>query len=301
MGAIEELLKIISDLNLKRILGLIFAGALIAAGFFFFENSTRWFTLGRLERSQRLLNEIRAGDKIETTDPAILRLRAKILSELDRTLPVANQQLAASGDPKKPIAQSQLVPKPSEQRQFGSWFERADASVLALKFLAGALPWFLFSSIILLANRRKDQSDKSQSVAFWGMQIFTVFFGFVSVFVPSLSNAWMEFIVIPWGLFTAIAGVALGTAGASAYRATRDGYRSRAILNNFRMLSAAFNQVRLETGKTSVNLSDLVGPDKFIKSLTIIDGEDYSSVPLSSSATEWAVTTRHGLKVAYQL
>lgn len=56
--------------------------------------------------------------------------------------------------------------------------------------------------------------------------------------------------------------------------------RQRATLNNLRQLAAARDQFLLENGRIP-SFDELVGPDKYVKRLVIVNGEDYSTVSLT--------------------
>ena len=60
-----------------------------------------------------------------------------------------------------------------------------------------------------------------------------------------------------------------------AFQKVRVASQEKAVLNNLRQLAAAADQFYLETGRTSALYSDLVGPAKYIRSLTSVAGEDY--------------------------
>jgi type IV pilus assembly protein PilA len=76
-----------------------------------------------------------------------------------------------------------------------------------------------------------------------------------------------------------IAAVGLMAAMAiPAFQKVRTASQEKAVLNNLRMLSAAADQYYLENGKAEATLDDLVGPDKFIKVLQPVAGEDYSTL-----------------------
>ena len=74
---------------------------------------------------------------------------------------------------------------------------------------------------------------------------------------------------------------------------------TRAVLNNLRQISAAADQYYLETGKTSVTLAELVGPEKYIKQLKSVDGESYEGLQLKAGAGPLTVTTAQGITVSY--
>lgn len=74
---------------------------------------------------------------------------------------------------------------------------------------------------------------------------------------------------------------------------------TRAVLNNLRQIAAAADQYYLETGKTSVTLAELVGPEKYIKQLKPVDGESYEGLQLKQTSEGFKVTTAHGVSVSY--
>ena len=71
-----------------------------------------------------------------------------------------------------------------------------------------------------------------------------------------------------------------------------------AIRNNLRQLALAARQHQLETGSALATYADLVGPDKPVKQLTPVDGEDYTGLIFGPSATNLSVTTAKGITVA---
>jgi len=54
----------------------------------------------------------------------------------------------------------------------------------------------------------------------------------------------------------------------------------RAIMNNLRQIGAAADQYYLEHGTNRVTLADLVGPDKYIRELRPVAGENYEQLTL---------------------
>lgn len=65
-------------------------------------------------------------------------------------------------------------------------------------------------------------------------------------------------------------------------------------------LAAAADQHFLEEGVRTVTFGQIVGPDKYIKKLQSVDGEDYQSLDLSASAKTWTITSESGIKVTYE-
>ena len=68
--------------------------------------------------------------------------------------------------------------------------------------------------------------------------------------------------------------VAFMTLNARAAR-IRPAPQDKAVLNNARQLAAAADQYFMENGVTTCALSDLVGPDKYLKSLIVVANETY--------------------------
>jgi hypothetical protein len=73
----------------------------------------------------------------------------------------------------------------------------------------------------------------------------------------------------------------------------------KAVLNNLRQIGAAADQYYLEHGKNNTTLEELVGPEKYIKALNPVDGEDYGTLELKQGK-ELKVTTASGVTVALQ-
>jgi acyl carrier protein len=55
---------------------------------------------------------------------------------------------------------------------------------------------------------------------------------------------------------------------------------AKAIFHNLHQIAAAADSYYLEQRKTTVSLPELVGPDKFIKRLVVVAGEDYGTLVL---------------------
>lgn len=72
----------------------------------------------------------------------------------------------------------------------------------------------------------------------------------------------------------------------------------RAVLNNLRQLAAAADQYYLEHGKKSTTYDELVGPDKYVKTITPVNGENYRGLPFAQGVA-LVVTTAAGHSVSY--
>lgn len=86
---------------------------------------------------------------------------------------------------------------------------------------------------------------------------------------------------------------------ATAFEKIRRSSVESAIRNNMRQLAAAADQFFLENGVDKVKLEQIVGPDKLIRKLEPIDGEDYSQLDLAQGTSIWKVTTKSDITVTY--
>ena len=60
-----------------------------------------------------------------------------------------------------------------------------------------------------------------------------------------------------------------------AFQKVRQASQDKTVLNNARQISAAADQYYLENGVSSVNLTDLIGPTNYVKSLNLVANETY--------------------------
>ncbi len=72
------------------------------------------------------------------------------------------------------------------------------------------------------------------------------------------------------------------------------------ILNNLRQLAAAADQFFLENGTRTVTLRQVVGPGKYVKQLSPVDGEDYGKLNLNMDVKTWTIVTKSGITVTYK-
>lgn len=71
-----------------------------------------------------------------------------------------------------------------------------------------------------------------------------------------------------------------------AFQKVRAAAQTNAVKNNLRQISNGADQYFLQNGVTTVAYADLVGPDKTIKSLTSVAGENYIALfPITPAKT----------------
>jgi type IV pilus assembly protein PilA len=76
--------------------------------------------------------------------------------------------------------------------------------------------------------------------------------------------------------------------------------QDKAVLNNARQLGAAADQYFLQSGISTVSLSELLGPTSYIKALNTVAGESYPTV--YTQATPITVSSVAGTRtITYQL
>ncbi|MDQ8194880.1 hypothetical protein QEH59_10615 [Coraliomargarita sp. SDUM461004] len=78
-----------------------------------------------------------------------------------------------------------------------------------------------------------------------------------------------------------------------AFQKVRTTSQEKAVTNNLRQIAAAADQYFLENGKTSVNIKDLIGPDKYLRSITPVAGESYEGMTIEMD-TDISVTLGNG-------
>jgi LysM repeat protein len=92
-----------------------------------------------------------------------------------------------------------------------------------------------------------------------------------------------------------------GTAAATTPTNPAATAAANAVRANLRQLAMLARQYQQQRGVTSVSVSDLVGPDKVIKELTPIAGENYSSVTFGPNVSSVSVTMADGNVVSLDL
>lgn len=84
-----------------------------------------------------------------------------------------------------------------------------------------------------------------------------------------------------------------------AFEKVRTSSQEKAVLNNLRQIAAAGDQFCLENGVSEAGYDDLVGPDKYIRRLLPVAGEDYSRLRYKLGET-LKVRLRDGRVVEYK-
>ena len=101
-----------------------------------------------------------------------------------------------------------------------------------------------------------------------------------------------------------VVGVGLLSAMAiPAFSKVREQSREKAITNNLRMIATAAQTYMLDKGVTSVSYQDIVGPgpDKYIRAITPIMGEDYTGIVVRQNSTQISVKTPDGQVITYNM
>jgi LysM repeat protein len=73
------------------------------------------------------------------------------------------------------------------------------------------------------------------------------------------------------------------------------------IRSNLRQLVSAARQYQIERGVNTVSYADLVGPDKLIKELKPVAGENYSTLTFGPNVMAVSVTTANGVTISLDL
>ncbi len=87
-----------------------------------------------------------------------------------------------------------------------------------------------------------------------------------------------------------------------AFQKVRENSQDKTITNNLRQIASGAQQHFLETGETEATEADIVGTDKYVRSLATVAGEDYGAAfPVAATQNTISVTTLGGRVVNYDL
>lgn len=78
------------------------------------------------------------------------------------------------------------------------------------------------------------------------------------------------------------------------FAVVRQQSRTKAVLNNLRQISSGANQYMLDKGVTQAAYTDLVGTgtDSYIRNVSPVAGEDYSTLLVAQSATQLSISAQ---------
>ena len=79
-----------------------------------------------------------------------------------------------------------------------------------------------------------------------------------------------------------------------AFQKVRTASQEKTIQNNLRQFSAAGQQYMMETSKNMATYADIVGPDKYIRELKPVAGENYELLVLHGEDNSLSVRTAAG-------
>jgi hypothetical protein len=253
MNFLEPLLDLVKDFTVKRAFSFIFLLVLLLGTAWGLELYTGYWHLNRLEKATVLIERISTLDKAGYQDPSLQETRDVVVRDLKQTI---------SPDPSIAVRPSI---KPRE------WLYRN-----GVKFVCGGLPWFLISLSTLRAVLTK---KKDAWYAFFAIQIFTIFFGFVAIAVPDFSVWWIDYVAVPWGIFLFVVVIPTSIAAVAALGKVRENSQRVAITNNLRQIASAAAQFSLDKGTAAKDLSELIA-HQYLKGITPIAGESYDALDL---------------------
>jgi type IV pilus assembly protein PilA len=93
---------------------------------------------------------------------------------------------------------------------------------------------------------------------------------------PSFKVAYRGFTLVEIMIVVVIIGL-LATMAIPAFQRVTQATQDKAVLNNARQLSSAADQYFMESGVSTVALTDLIGPTTYIKALNSAASESYPS------------------------
>ncbi len=72
------------------------------------------------------------------------------------------------------------------------------------------------------------------------------------------------------------------------------------IRNNLAQLSEAGRVYTFDHNVSVVRFDDVVGPQKFVKKIVPVDGEDYRQFDYSPNTNSWTIITKRGVTVTFE-
>lgn len=268
MGAIEQLLKILENVTPRRFMLLVGLLTVLVLGGLFYERYTASFALTRLEKSVALLRQLEASPSSAGREKEIAEINKRLITQFHALI---------VEDENRALARTLLFPVPDH-----AWL---------WKFTAGALPWLLLSIATFLESRRKVDNAFT---AFLYAQIGVLFFAGLGALLPTIGWPWFNLVIYPSSSVVLV----LLVVAIPAFRSTRERSQERAITNNLKQLSAASDQYFLEHGVATVPFGEIVGSNKYIRSLVSIAGESYDHL-IIEQGKPITVVTKDGRAITY--
>lgn len=98
------------------------------------------------------------------------------------------------------------------------------------------------------------------------------------------------------GVYNPVTVGLLAAMAIPAFQKVRVASQEKAIINNLRQISAAADQYMLENGVGVVTYAQIVGPepDKYVRMIRPVDGEDYTKLVVRAQDKELTVVTKSG-------
>lgn len=84
-----------------------------------------------------------------------------------------------------------------------------------------------------------------------------------------------------------------------AFNKVRETSREKAVINNLRQFVSGGDQFMLEEGQLQATYSDIVGPDRYVKSLDPVYGEDYTELVMDAEGGTLTVILSDGSEISY--
>jgi type IV pilus assembly protein PilA len=102
------------------------------------------------------------------------------------------------------------------------------------------------------------------------------------VLYRSLRDSSLKQEIVMAGIYNPVTVGMMAAMAIPAFQKVRANSQDKAIENNLRQLASAAEQFYLENGVETTTYDQLVGPDKYIRELESIAGEDYREVQFKS-------------------
>lgn len=119
------------------------------------------------------------------------------------------------------------------------------------------------------------------------------------ILVRSYMNRSMKQELVMAAMYNPVSVGLVAAMAIPAFQKVRMASQEKAVLNNLRQLGAAADQYYLEHGVATASFDDLVGPDRYIRALTSVAGEEYRTLHFAQGEP-LRVVLADGRPVEYQ-